>query len=211
MSGFLDAPNMLTEGGYTKQHLENVTNILEAVNGHVCDGIAKMRGLSNFEDPLMWKLVHDHGTFTAKSAQKMGLVDFTPSIDPLQHLIDYAKNDNDDEQEIKLKLAQDIDFHSFKADSAIQLPQYLSLLSKRKRMEERQWKVYSALKDLAEKSTATSAVLQVLGLKSPFYNIDEVRHDTMRTCIRIILFYWLRLSGSLITEGLLGRKGRICQ
>lgn len=179
---------MLTEGGYTKQHLENVTNILEAANAHVCDGISKMRGLTNFEDPLMWKLVHDHGTFTAEDAQKMGLVDFTPPLDPLQHLIDWGKSDEAEEEVHLNKLAKDTDFHSFKADSTIELPQYLSLLAKRKKVEERKWKLHAMLKDLAEKSTATSAVLQAFGFKNPFYNIDEVCRQEMNSCIPIILF-----------------------
>lgn len=39
---------MLTEEGYTRPHMENVTAILEAANGHVCDGVAQMRNLRNF-------------------------------------------------------------------------------------------------------------------------------------------------------------------
>ena len=127
---YKNAPNMLTEQGFTREHLENVTNILESANAHICDGIARMRGLSNFDDPLMWRLVHDHGTFTAEEAQKMGLVDFTPPLDPLQHLIDSAKNEKEEQ-----KLGKDTDYHTFQANSAIDLPQYLSLMTKRKKMK----------------------------------------------------------------------------
>jgi hypothetical protein len=128
-----------------------------------------MRGLSNFDDPLMWRLVHDHGTFTAEGAHKIGLVDYMPPMDPLQHLIDSSKNGKEEQ-----KLGKDTDYHTFRASSTIELPQYLSLMAKRKKMEDRQWSFHATLKNLAEKSTATSAVLQALGLKRPFYNIAEV-------------------------------------
>ena len=152
--------------------MENVTNILKSANAHVCDSIAQMRGLRNYDDPLMWRLVHDHGTFTAEDAQKMGLVDYMPQLDPLEQLVDSAKSE-DAKEEMKKKWGEDTDVHSFKANSAIELPQYMSLLTKRKRIEQRQWKLHATLKDLAEKSSATRAVLKTLGLKSPYYNIDE--------------------------------------
>ena len=82
-----DAPNLLTEEGYTRHHKENVEGILKSANAHVCNGIAHMRGLRHLDDPLMWRLVHDHGTFTGEDAKKMGLIDYTPQLDPLEHLI----------------------------------------------------------------------------------------------------------------------------
>lgn len=167
-----DAPNLLTEEGYTRQHKENVSNILESANAHVCDGIAQMRGLRNFDVPLMWRLVHDHGTFTAGDAQKMGLVDYTPQLDPLEHLIESTKSE-EAKEEMKVKFGKDTDYHGFEANSSIELPQYLSLLVKRKRMEEREWKLHATLKNLAEKSSATSALLKAFGYQSPYYNIDE--------------------------------------
>lgn len=194
---------MLTEDGYTRQHLENVTNILEGANAHVCNGIAQMRGLRNIEDPLTWKLVHDHGTFTADDAKKMGFVDYTPQLDPLEHLIDSTKNEAEKSQ---LKLGKDTDFHTFQATSAIELPQYISLLSKRKKMEERRWKIHAMLKDLAEKSTATSVVLQAMGFKRPFYNIDEVCTEAVSSVWRrlyycILLVPLHRLTRCLLSHG----------
>jgi len=167
---------MLTEEGYTRQHMENVTNILESANAHVCDGVAQMRGRRNFDDPLMWNLVHDYGTFTAQDAQKMGLIDYTPQLDPLEYLIDSTKSE-EAKEEMKKKFGKDTDYHGFKANSTIELPQYMSLLTKRKKKEERQWKVHAMLKILAEKSTATSAVLQAFGYASPYYNIDEKKYS----------------------------------
>lgn len=168
----LDAPNALTEEGYTRQHMENVTNILETTNTFICDGIAQMRGMKNFDDPNMWKLVHNHGTFTAQDALKISLVDYTPQLDPLDQLIDSTKSD-EAREEMKKKFGKDTDYHAFQANSAIELSDYLSLLSKKRRMEQRQYKVHNMLENLAEKSTATSALLQAIGYSSPNFNISE--------------------------------------
>ncbi len=203
---YKNAPNMLTEHGFTREHLENVTNILESANDHICDGIAKMRGLSNFEDdPLMWRLVHDHGTFTAKEAQKMGLVDFTPPLNPLQHLLDSANNEKDEQ-----KLGKHTDYRSFQANSAIDLPQYLSLMTKRKKISDRRWKLHYVLKSLAEKSSATSAVLQAMGFKSPYYNIDEVRSKQKCHCLTCMLT-WPHPTSLDVQGGVLGRKVSVGQ
>ena len=78
---------------------------------------------------------------------------------------------------MKKKLGKDTDYHGFEANSSIELPEYMSLLAKRRKMEERQWKLYATLKNLAEKSTASRAVLQAFGYASPYYNIDEKNYS----------------------------------
>lgn len=177
---FVDAPNGLTEMNYTREHKENVTNILQSVNQHVCDGIAQMRGLRNFDDPSMWNLVHNHGTFTAEDAHKIGLIDYMPSLDPLDQLVDSTQSENVKE-EMKKKWGKTTDMHNFHAKEKIELRDYLSLLEKRKQRQERSWKIRRTLKQLAEKSTATRAVLKVMGFEDPYYNIDKVR--TLRNLI----------------------------
>lgn len=159
---------------YTREHKENVTNIIQSVNQHVCDGIAQMRGLRNFDDPSKWKLVHNHGTFTAEDAHKIGLIDYMPSLDPLDQLVDSTQSENDKE-EMKKKWGKNTDMHNFHAKEKIELRDYLSLLEKRKQRQERNWKIRRTMKQLAEKSTATRAVLKAMGFEDPYYNIDTVR------------------------------------
>jgi hypothetical protein len=151
-----------------------VTNIIQSVNQHVCDGIAQMRGLRNFDDPSKWKLVHNHGTFTAEDAHKIGLIDYIPSLDPLDQLVDSTQSENDKE-EMKKKWGKNTDMYNFHAKEKIELRDYLSLLEKRKQRQERNWKIRRTMKQLAEKSTATRAVLKAMGFEDPYYNIDTVR------------------------------------
>jgi hypothetical protein len=160
---------------YTREHKENVANILQSVNQHACDGIAQMRGLRNFDDPAIWKLVHNYGTFTAEDAHRVGFIDYMPSLDPLEQLVDSTQSENDKE-EMKKKWGKTTDMHNFHAKETIELHDYLTLLRKRKQYQERSWKIHRTLKHLAEKSTATRVALNVMGYEAPYYNIDKVRH-----------------------------------
>jgi diketogulonate reductase-like aldo/keto reductase len=97
-----------------------------------------------------------------------------PYLDPLDQLVDSTQSENDKE-EMKKRLGKNTDMLNFHAKEKIELRAYLPLLEKRKQRVERNWKIHRALKDLAEKSTATRAVLKVMGFEHPYYNIDKVR------------------------------------
>ena len=92
---------------YTREHKENETSIIQSINQHECDGIAQMRGLRNFDNPSMWNLVRNHGTFTAEDAHKIGLIDYMPCLDPLDQLVDSTQSENDKE-EMRKKLSYEI-------------------------------------------------------------------------------------------------------
>jgi ClpP class serine protease len=169
---FKNAPNSLTEQSYTREHMENVSNIVNETNRHLCDGISFMRGISN--DPKVWALIQNHGTFTALDAQKLGLIDYMPVLDPLDQLVASNKNDSSKE-EMKSKWGKNTDMHHFLAKEKMELRDYMTLLEKRKKRRDRSWKIHSALTQLTEKSTATRAVLSALGYEAPYYNIDKVR------------------------------------
>lgn len=150
---YKNAPNGLTENGYSKDHKKNVKNIVDSINQQVNDRIAEMRGLKQFDDH-MWKVLHSHGTLSADDAKRLDLVDEVVSVNPVQA----------GRSETKL----------------VSFGDYKKLLAKRKKIDDRSWKIHSWLKHLAEKSIATEYTLAGLGIRGPHYNIAESKYNAAR-------------------------------
>ncbi|EED95006.1 hypothetical protein THAPSDRAFT_261589, partial [Thalassiosira pseudonana CCMP1335] len=86
------APNVFTEKVYSKPHLETVKSMTASLNNTIRTCIRNSRAL-NFDD-VMWQSISDYGSLTAVNAEEIGLVDSTPSVDPLPSLLEANKSDD---------------------------------------------------------------------------------------------------------------------
>jgi hypothetical protein len=164
---YKNAPDTFTERGYSREHKENVTNIVNAINSLIYDRIVQSRSLQAM-DGSVWKQVQGHGTFTATQARTLGLIDYTPQLDPLDDLVNSNKND-ETKEEMMEKYGKDADIHHFAAKEQISLGKYKALLDKRKMYQDRTLKAHALAKKLADKSTATEWLL------SAFRSNEKVR------------------------------------
>jgi len=170
---FKNAANSLTETGFSRAHRENTTAIVRSMNESICESIAQSRSLPNSFNQRMWQRIWRYGSLTAGNAKELGLVDYTPKIDPLDSILG-----------------------DLKGTKTISLLDYKSKLVKNKEYDERKWRWHEKLKFLAEKSSATTQLLSLFQYNAPNYNIDEVS-----TCRLEYIPFELRLvfSGSLNT------------
>lgn len=100
--------NQFTERSYTKEHKENVSNILLQINQHVCNGIYASRKLQGFEFSNFWKMVNNAGSFPGSVAEKIGFVDYLPRLDPLDQLVLSNKSETQ-KDEMKQKWGKETD------------------------------------------------------------------------------------------------------
>ncbi len=196
---FIDAPNALTETGYTRAHLENTKSIVESINNTIFSSITHSRNLYDTFTPGVWQAVHDYGTLTAVNAREVNLIDYTPRIDPLTNLVslnqidDATKkdenstsnsrnsqgdNEEDDEDKKRINYLKKrwtwLKDQSFTANEIISMEKYTQVLSKRKKWLERKYQLNKVLNQVAKKSSVSEALLSFMGMKSPYFNIDEV-------------------------------------
>ena len=178
---FKNAANSLTETGFTRAHRENTTAIVRSINQSICESIVQSRSLPDSFNQRMWQRIFKYGSLTAVNAKELGLVDYTPKIDPLDAIL--QANENDEAmKEAKEKWGKDIDVGSLKGTKTISLQDYKSKLVKNKKYDERKWLWHEKLKFLAEKSSATTQLLSLFQYNAPHFNIDEVSKVTNFYC-----------------------------
>ena len=172
---YKNAVNRFTHSSYTKEHKENVKNILEQINHYVCDGIYHARkSLSAYDIHNFWNMVHRAGSFPASVAQTVGFVDYLPRLDPLEGLV--ASNQSAErKEEMKQKWGKETDLDQFTAEQTISITEYAKQVAQKNKQEAQQWKLYTTLKTYAEHGPAAKFVLSTMGFKAPNYNIPEVR------------------------------------
>lgn len=174
---FKNAANSLTETGFTRAHRENTTAIVRSINQSICESIVQSRSLPDSFNQHMWQRIFKYGSLPAMNAKELGLVDYTPKIDPLDAIL--RANENEEAmKEAKEKWGKDIDVGSLKGTKTISLQDYKSKLVKHKKHDERKWLWHERLKFLAEKSSATTQLLSLFQYNAPHYNIDEVSRVT---------------------------------
>mmetsp|Transcript_45653 Transcript_45653/g.138721 ORF Transcript_45653/g.138721 Transcript_45653/m.138721 type:complete len:581 (-) Transcript_45653:56-1798(-) len=178
---YKNAPNSLTESGFTKEHMNNTMSMIKSINDHNYTEIVRSRSLPATFDEQMWKAINNYGTLTAQNAQEIGLVDSSPRVNPLRALLKANKGEKE-LAEVKMKWGNEIDFDKFHANEPISLEAYSRLLSRQKKAKKRKWKIHGMMKHLSGKSTATRMILSSLGYEHPFYNItkEEFSQDHKR-------------------------------
>jgi len=201
---YKNAPNALTETGYTKSHLENTKSIVESINSTIFSSITHSRNLYSTFTPKVWQAVHDYGTLTATNAREVNLIDYTPRIDPLTELVslnkiddtnhttkDFKSNGNGSKDDItNLESEEDlkrIEYlkkrwtwlkdQSFTANEIISMDKYMKVLSKREKGLKTKYKLNKMLNQVAEKNGVSKVLLSSIGMNAPHFNIDEQEYD----------------------------------
>jgi hypothetical protein len=164
---------MFTETGFTREHRHNVQNLVEHIDRNKRDAIMDDRNTKGF-NPIVWKMIRKHGSFTGPQALKLGLVDHLPRLCPLDALLESNKT-KDSKAAMMNKLGNETDVSKFNPDHQISLMEYAQLLEKRKMRDARKWKLHRVLTTLSESSGTFKDAIGYFGLHAPFFNIQEVR------------------------------------
>ena len=129
---FKNAPNSLTETGYTNCHFENTRAILDSINETIYSAISQSRSLPRGFNNSVWRNIHDYGTMTADNAREIRFVDHIPSINPIFDLVDMNKVEDEKKSDtLREKWKDLLQFHHFQADRQISLAKYSKLLQKK--------------------------------------------------------------------------------
>jgi hypothetical protein len=205
-------PNKFTERSFTKEHKENVSNILLQINQHVCTGIYASRRLQGFEFSNFWTMVHNAGTFPGSVAEQIGFVDYLPRLDPLDQLVLSNKSEKE-KKEMKQKWGKETDMDHFTAEEAISITQYAKKVSKKKAQESKDWTIHKNLKEQAQKRPALKTFMSAMGYQAPRFNIAEVCTYNSRksrnayTLMHLLTFFVL----CPFSVQVLGEEGHGCQ
>jgi hypothetical protein len=165
--------NQFTHSSFSKEHKENVANILQTINQHVCEGIytARNSSLKQFEFSNFWKMVHRAGSFPADMAQRIGFIDHLFSKDPLESLLLTYNACSDKEKESHRKETR---LDNFRAEAEISITDYAQQKKEEGEAQSRQWKRYQRLQEVAANSVVLQTLMGVVGYAAPYYNIPEV-------------------------------------
>ena len=178
---YKNAPNSITESGYTKAHRENTKAILGSINESVYEMISHSRNFSMAFDNSVWKAVHGYGTMTADNAQEIKLIDYLPKVNPVFDLVRMNACKSEDETQSEtlrekwtsLLLNDD----NFKADKMVSLSDYSAQLKEKKRYQRRRADIYDKVNYAVTRSTAFESILSILGYEAPYYNFDKMEVD----------------------------------
>lgn len=185
--------NQFTHSYYTKEHGQNVANILQQINSHICHGIYFSRqNLKNYEYTPFWKMVSEAGSFPAEMAQKIGFVDFLPKLNPLDDLLEHNKatteasdanettteaTDDDDAAILVKKWDGATDLQGFPAHRQISITDYARELKEKKAKEARNGAFFTQVKEMPE---AVQYIFGQLGFAPSSADIQ----DGVSRCIR---------------------------
>ena len=180
---YKNAPSIFTDSKYSRAHLENVKSMTSSIDDTIQAAISSSRDLKF--DGVMWKRIMSHGTMSAANSKEIGLIDASPVVNPLSSLLKMTKKEakiererknakpSEDEEEegekkSKIRLKAEDKFgkevvDGFVATEAVTLSQYKDMLARREKIESRSREIARRLKKLAERSTATEAILSALG------------------------------------------------
>jgi len=179
---YKNAPNSITESGYTKAHHENTKAILDSINGSVYEMISHSRHFAMAFDNSVWKAVHDYGTMTADNAQEIKLIDYLPKVNPVFDLVSMNACKSEDEtqsQSLREKWNSLLNDDNFKADKMVSISDYSAKLKEKKRYQRRRAHMYDKVKYAATRSTAFESILGILGYDAPYYNFDKMEVDNV--------------------------------
>lgn len=177
----IDAPNSLTERGYTKPHLKNVKSTTSSLNDTVRSCIQNSRAL-NF-DEVMWKSVSDYGNITATNAKEIGLVDSLTAVSPLNCMVNAIKDSKKAKPKLEDKFGPEICANNFSACQKVSVAQYKRMVDKRARLERIHSAIDSKLSRLSELSTATSLLLSSFGIQPSGFSKEKIAVITVNGSI----------------------------
>eukprot|EP00980_Cylindrotheca_fusiformis_P001981 scaffold443_cov125-Cylindrotheca_fusiformis.AAC.30 len=125
--------NQFTHSKYSKEHKENVENLVTQINHNVCESIYYSRKLyQEYSDfSAFWDSVFSAGSFPAEMARKVGFVDEITPLDPLDAAIasgrKVAKEGGAEERSELIKkmwAGKDSSVDDFEAEATISIQDY---------------------------------------------------------------------------------------
>lgn len=159
---YKDFGNLFTHARYTKEHKENVQNIFQNWNNHVCYGIytSRNKSLKQFEFSNFWEMVHRAGSFPADLALKVGFIDYVPRLDPLDKLLENGKKeakfsteDKSSEENAEEKWGSETDLDHFAAEAKISITDYARQKKQEKGRLSKQWNVYKLFSSMGNNAS----------------------------------------------------------
>lgn len=179
---FKNAPNSLTETGYTHAHYMNTKAILDSINGTIYSSISQSRALPEVFDNTVWKNIHNYGTMTAENAQEIKFVDHLPRVNPIFDLITMNKEKGEKISEtLRKKWDSILKGQNFEGNREISLSKYTEILRERKKWQNRKCQLYQKVKDAASNSTAIGTFLGAVGYQAPYFGWDKEEVDQLLT------------------------------
>ncbi len=178
-------------------------------------------------DIVMWQSIFEYGSLRATNSTEIGLVDYTPPVDPLLSLLNVNKREakkkqkktfmssllSGDEEDEEATISDRVKFDEkfgmneslskFSATEAVSLAKYKQMLNKKEKVERIRMKVNNVLYRLSETSTATSFILTALRMqpeKSTSAKCDKVAVVTVDGTIGSSLSYEIIRSLQKIRE-----------
>lgn len=178
---YKNAPNVLTERGYTKAHYENTKAILDSINENIYSMISQSRKLPTAFDMNVWKHIHNYGTMTAENCKEIKLVDHLPTVDPLFDLVQMNASkkviDETKLEYLRRKHASLMDKRPFEANEILSFTSYSAQLQEKRKRQRRKMNVYKKMSDTVERNTTLSALLKQLNCQAPYFYFDKKEVD----------------------------------
>ena len=152
---------MFTESGFTREHRQNIRSLVDQLDHNKRNAIVDDRHTNEY-DPMVWKLIRKHGSFTGPQALELRLLDELPPLSPLSSST-YSEASS-----------KQPGMPDFNLNNVISIREYAKILSKRRKQEKIRWRIHRILRRLAESSSAFEATIGLLGFCAPNYNISKV-------------------------------------
>ncbi|CAJ1953433.1 unnamed protein product [Cylindrotheca closterium] len=129
--------NQFTHKSYSKEHKENVKNLVTSINHMVCETIFNSREIFKKYDEYeaFWDMIHSSGSLPADAAKKIGLVDRVVGLDPIGNVISALKQAKSAEEEktkggirtsdvINSWIAKNTGFEDFEVEGTVSIQEY---------------------------------------------------------------------------------------
>lgn len=178
---YKNAPNSVTESGYTRHHYENTKAIIDSLNQSVYSMISQSRNLPSIFDSTVWKHIHNYGTMTANNCKEIHLVDHLPKVNPLMDLIKMNDSKDGDEKKeyFREKHAELIKKVPFEANKVLSLTSYFSELEQKQKRQRRKIQLYDKLNHAVKRSTAFESLLNLFNCQAPYFYFDRKEVDNL--------------------------------
>jgi len=168
---FKDTPKILSNYGFDSDHLSNAWKRMKSLEDILLSAISKSRNV----DEATIREVLNFGSISAEHAERAGLIDFNPPINPLSDFLFAAKNE-DNYKKADFKWGGCIKEFGFDATEAVTLVSYNKALIWRKRRaalkKKMEWLKHSMYEAIASVPPLDVA-LRLVGMTSPYFNLEK--------------------------------------
>jgi len=167
---FKDTPKILSNYGFDRDHLSNAWKHMKSLEDIFLSAISKSRNV----DEARIREVMNFGGISAEHAERTGLIDFNPPIDPLSDFLFAAKNE-DNYKKADYKWGDCIKI-GFDATEAVTMVSYKKALIRRKRRaalkKKMEWMKHSMYEAIAS-VFPLGVALRLVDMTSPHFNLEK--------------------------------------